>query len=99
VTAALWIAWCHPIEALARIAAPDVAARIVGSAADASWLGEAFVADVVAAARIAGVLVATLVAWGTYVRRHQWRRGSGPGSGLDSLTVRAGTPDCSEVKA
>jgi hypothetical protein len=77
VTAALWIAWCYPIEALARIAAPDVAARIGASATDASLLGEAFVADVLAAARLAGVLVASLVSWGAYTRRRHWPRASG----------------------
>src|SRR5262249_53414903 len=91
VTAALWLAWCCPVEALARFAAPEMAARIAGSAPGASLLGEAFLADVVAAAQAAGILVTCLLAWGTYGR---WRppspqpspsRGEGEGAEMRSL--------------
>src|SRR5262249_52525873 len=70
VTAALWLAWCCPVEALARFAAPEMAARIAGGAPGASLLGEAFLADVGAAARAAGILVTCLPAGGPYGR---WR--------------------------
>jgi hypothetical protein len=62
VTAALWLAWCHPVEALVRLAAPDVPA--------AAWLGDAFLSDLAAAVRVAGVLVVGLLGWGSYAR---WR--------------------------
>jgi hypothetical protein len=66
VTAALWLAWCHPVEALVRLAAPDATAPA------SAWLGDAFLDDVAAASRMAGVLVAGLLTWGSYAR---WRAG------------------------
>jgi hypothetical protein len=64
ITAALWLAWCHPVEALVRLAAPDVAVPA------SAWLGEAFLADLTAATRVAGLMVAGLLTWGSYAR---WR--------------------------
>src|SRR5262249_40189239 len=72
VTAALWGAWCYPIEALARITAPEVTARLTGSASVSALLGEGFLADVTDAARVASILVASLLTWGSCAR---WRRG------------------------
>jgi hypothetical protein len=70
VTAALWIAWCYPVEALARLTAPEMTAQIAGISPVAALLGDAFLDDVTAAARLAGVLVAGLLSWGSYSR---WR--------------------------
>jgi hypothetical protein len=64
VTATLWLAWCHPVEAL--LVAPGATAPV------SAWLGEAFLADLAAACRVAGILVAGLLTWGSYAR---WRAG------------------------
>jgi hypothetical protein len=80
VTAALWLAWLYPVEALARLAVPDVAAQLAGVPPGAALLGDAFLADVAAAGRTALFLVGSLLAWGSYGR---WRRSaSAPDTGL-----------------
>jgi hypothetical protein len=87
ITVALWLAWCYPVEAVGRLAAPDVTARIAGTIPAAAWLGDAFLSDLATAARVAGILVAGLLTWGSYGR---WR--AGPRSWYDggAVTPRGG---------
>jgi hypothetical protein len=91
VTAALWTAWCYPVEALARLTAPEMAARITGTAPGASLLGDAFLADVAAAGRMAVLLVGCLLGWGSYAR---WRAGR-----RDGPTTGGGRPPGPHVPA
>ena len=72
MTAALWLAFFYPVEALARFAVPEAAVRIAWPLPTSTWLADAFLSDLAAAARVAGFLVCGLLTWGSYVR---WRGG------------------------